>query len=603
MRFALPLALLALPTAFEAQRPATRPGIEMSAPASDVQYTVEFTRALAARRLIKVTTSLTTSGRDPLLLSLPAWTPGAYELSFFARNVYAFAATGDGKALTWDKLDADTWRIQHNGATRVSVSFEYRADSMDNAMAWSQRDFAFFNGTNLFLYPEGRDAAYSATVAVRTEPDWKVATGMTPTSARLTYTAANYHDLVDMPFFVGAFDLDSSRVNDKWVRLATYPAGKLEGDARKEFWSQLDRMYQPMIDVFGEAPYDTYTNLLVFSDNSDGGSALEHSNSHVGIYTPLIIGNDLLPSITAHEIFHLWNVKRMRPVEMMPYRYDRAQPTPLLWVSEGITDYYADLTLLRAGIVDSSGFLALTHGKMEEVNAVPAVALEDASLSTWIHPTDGTGYLYYPKGSLAGFILDVMIRDASDNTSSLDAVMRDMYQRSYKVGKGFSTEEWWAAVSRASRGKSYAEFNAKYIDGREPFPWTQVLPLAGLRLAVDSIREPRIGVFTEMDSTGVRVTATDSGSSAQLAGVREGDYLVAVGEISVTEGFAERFRARYGRADGQTIPVRVKRDGQEVTLQMRIQMNVRTESRLTFDRAASPKAIKVRHGLLTGRQG
>jgi predicted metalloprotease with PDZ domain len=603
MRFVLSLALLAVSTSLEAQRPATRPGIEMSAPVADVAYTVEFNRALAARRTLRVTTSLTTSGRDPLLLSLPAWTPGAYELSFFARQVSSFAATGDGKPLTWDKLDADTWRLQLNGARRVSVTFDYRADSMDNAMAWSRPDFTFFNGTNLFLYPEGRDAAFTATVAIRTEADWKVATGMPSTSARLTYTATNYHDLVDMPFFVGAFDLDSARVADKWVRLATYPAARLQGEPRKTFWGQLERMYQPMIDVFGEAPYDTYTNLLVFSEESDGGSALEHSNSHLGIYTPLIIGNDLLPSITAHEIFHLWNVKRMRPVEMSPYRYDRAQPTPLLWVSEGITDYYADLVLLRGGIVDSSAFLALTQGKMEEVSAVPSVALEDASLSTWIHPTDGTGYLYYPKGSLAGFILDVMIRDASDNTSSLDAVMRDMYQRSFKQGKGFSTEDWWAAVSRAARGKSFAEFSAKYIDGREPFPWTQVLPLAGLRLAVDSIREPRIGVFTEQDSTGVRVTATDSGSSAQLAGIQVGDYLVAVGDVTVTEGFGERFRARYGRADGQMIPVRLRRGTQEVTLQMRVQLSVRTQSHLTFDRGASPRALKVRRGLITGRHG
>lgn len=603
MRFALPFALLALSTSLEAQRPATRPGIEMSAPVADVEYTVEFTRALAARRTLRVTTSLTTSGREPLLLSLPAWTPGAYELSFFARNVSSFAATGDGKPLAWDKLDADTWRLQPNGARKVSVSFDYRADSMDNAMAWSRPDFTFFNGTNLFLYPEGRDAAFTATVAVRTEADWKVATGMASTGASRTYAATNYHDLVDMPFFVGAFDLDSSRVADRWVRLATYPAGQLAGEQRKAFWNQLDRMYQPMIDVFGDAPYDAYTNLLVFSDESDGGSALEHSNSHVGIYTPLIIGNDLLPSITAHEIFHLWNVKRMRPVEMMPYRYDRAQPTPLLWVSEGITDYYADLTLLRAGIVDSTGFLALTQGKMEEVNAVPPVALEDASLSTWIHPTDGTGYLYYPKGSLAGFLLDVMIRDASDNASSLDAVMRDMYQRSFKQGKGFSTEDWWTAVTRAAKGKSFAEFSAKYIDGRDPFPWTQVLPLAGLRLAVDSIREPRIGVFTEQDSTGVRVTATDSGSSAQVAGIQAGDYLIAVGDVSVTEGFGERFRARYGKSDGQMVPVRVRRGGQDMTLQMRVQLNVRTETRLTFDRGASPRAVRVRRGLLNGRHG
>ena len=125
----------------------------------------------------------------------------------------------------------------------------------------------------------------------------------------------------------------------------------------------------------------------------------------------------MLASITAHEIFHAWNVKRLRPADMVPYRYDRPQPTPWLWVSEGITDYYADLALVRGGVVDAGGFCAADDGEDREVADAPPVALEDASLSTWIHPTDGTGYIYYPKGSLAGFLLDIMIRDASDNSA------------------------------------------------------------------------------------------------------------------------------------------------------------------------------------------
>jgi predicted metalloprotease with PDZ domain len=481
------------------------------------------------------------------------------------------------------------------------VSFDFRADSMDNAMAWSRSDFAFFNGTNLFLYPEGRDPGFKSTVTVRTEADWKVATGMAPAGAVRTYTADNLHDLVDMPFFVGAFDLDSMRITGKWVRLATYPQGKLAGAERDTLWSQLGRMFPPMIAVFGEQPYDTYTNLLVFDDNTDGGSALEHSNSHVGVYTPEIIGNPVLPSITAHEIFHLWNVKRMRPSEMVPYRYDRAQETTLLWVSEGITDYYADLALVRGGVIDSAEFLGLTRGKMEEVDAAPAVALEDASLSTWIHPRDGTGYIYYPKGSLAGLLLDIQIRDASDNASSLDDVMRDLYQRSFKAGKGFTTADFWAAASRAAKGKSFADFSTRFIDGREPFPYTQVLSLAGLRLRVDSITEPRIGVFTASDSSGVLVTALEPGGAAERAGVQAGDYLLSIGEISVTEGFGERFRVRYGKAAGQTAAIRVRRGDETLSLNMIVQMSVRTERQLIFDRTASPKAATIRRGILTGQ--
>lgn len=602
MRFSLLSALLLVVVRTGiAQRTEPRP--DVSAVVSDVAYSVEFTRATAVQRTLKVSMTMSVKSREPLLLSLPAWTPGAYELSYFARHVSAFEAQGDGKALTWDKLDYDTWRVQANGAKQVVVRFDYRADSLDNAMAWSKPDFAFFNGTNLFLAPEGRPALFPAKVTIRTDEGWKVATGMNGGGASREYTAPDYHDLVDMPFFVGAFDLDSAQVQGRWMRLATYPAERFAGDDRKTLWDQLTRMVPPMSNVFGETPFDTYTNLLVFDDASEGASALEHGNSHIGVYSPFIIGNPFLPSITAHEIFHAWNVKRMRPAEMWPYRYDRAQPTPLLWVSEGITDYYADVVQLRGGIIDSTEFLALVQGKMEEVAAAPAVALEDASLSTWIHPPDGTGYIYYPKGSTAGFLLDVMIRDATDNAASLDDVMRDVYRSSYKQGKGFTTQEWWAAVSRATKGNNFADFNANHIDGREPFPYERVLTLAGIRQRVDSTREPRIGVFTSQDSSGVVVTAVDSGSSAQLAGVKPGDVLVSIGDVPVTEGFGERFRARHSRSEGQTVQVRLKRDGRELSLPMRVQMAVRTEQRLTWDRAASPKALRVRRGLLTGRTG
>ncbi len=598
-RSLVPFALAAA-TPASAQRNDPR-AAEVSAPVTDLRYEVAFTRATSATRSLKVTTRFAVAGRDPILLSLPAWTPGAYELSFFARNVSAFDVSGDGKALRWDKLDYDTWRIVPDGARAIVVSFTFAADSLDNAMAWARDDFAFFNGTNLFLYPEGRDPGFGATVTVTTEPEWKVTTGMPATGAR-SYSARNYHDLVDMPFFVGAFDVDSQQVQEKWVRVASYPEQALGGDARRTFWEQVQRMFPPMIDAMGEAPFDTYTILTVFDSSSNGGSALEHANSHMGIYTPFIIGNTALPSITAHEIFHLWNVKRMRPADMVPYRYDRAMPTTWLWVSEGITDYYADLALVRGGVIDSSGFVGLTTGKIGEVGAAPAVALEDASLSTWIHPKDGSGYLYYPKGSLAGFMLDVLIRDASNNAAGLDDVMREVYQKTYKAGRGFTAQDWWGAVTRAAKGKSFTDFNARYIDGREPFPWSAVLPLAGIKLKVDSLREPRIGVFTAMDSSGrVVVTQLEPQGAAALAGVKPGDELVSIGDIPVTEGFGPRFRARYGRAEGQSIPVKVRRGGLEVALTLTVRMEVSTSERIIFDAAASPKARRVRRGIMTGQ--
>lgn len=597
----LALALAASSILVPSARAQRTPATPVSAPISNIRYDVRFDRSTAATRSLQVSMSFTTTGRAPVLLSLPAWTPGAYELSYYARWVLDFRAEAGGRALDWDKVDYDTWRVMPVGAGPVTVSFTYQADSLDNAMSWSRSDFVFFNGTNLFFQPEGRGTDFAATVTVTTEAAWQVATGMASAGSARTYRATNYHDLVDMPFFVGQMDVDSAEIAGVMVRTATYPAGQLTGPARAQFWDQLQRMIPPMIDVFDETPFENYTNLIVFDSAYPGGSALEHQNSHVGVYTPLIIGNPVLPSITAHEIFHAWNVKRMRPVEMVPYRYDRTQPTTLLWVSEGITDYYADLALVRGGIVDSTDFTLLTSGKMAEVAAAPPVALEDASLTTWIHPTDGTNYIYYPKGSLAGLLLDILIRDASDNRQGLDDVMKDVYHRTYKQGRGFSEQDWWQAVTRAAGGRSFAEINERYIDGREPFPWATTLTLAGLRLQADTIREPRVGVYTVTDSAGVLVTAVEPGSAAATAGVQPGDYLERIGDIPVNDAtFGARFRARYGTTEGTEVPVVVRRDGEPQTLTLRVTLAVRTEHSIQFDRNASPKALRIRNGILTG---
>src|SRR5207344_548752 len=155
--------------------------------------------------------------------------------------------------------------------------------------------------------------------------------------------------------------------------------------------------------------------------------------------------------------------------------------------------------------INAEQFLAITGDKMAKVAAAPPTSLEDASLTTWIHPTDGSEYLYYPKGSLAGFALDVMIRDASDNKRGLDDVMRDLYRTTYKAGKGFAGADWWAAVSKAAGGKSFTDFAARYVDGREPYPWAQVLPLAGLKIVSDTIREARLGISAGQDSSGAVV--------------------------------------------------------------------------------------------------
>jgi len=589
---ALGLAALALPVQAVAQ--AGRAAVH------DVRYEVTFDSAAAADGMLRVSMSFRADAAGPVSLSLPAWTPGAYEISDFARNVVGFTAATDGRALRWDKADHDTWRVFADGAGPVSVRFDYVADSLDNAMAWSRPDFAFFNGTNVFLYPEASDREFPADVVIHTTEGWRVATGMTGGAGR--YSASRYHDLVDMPVFVGRFDLDSTQIDGRWYRLATYPTGGLAGEARRLLWSWIETMMPPMAAVFGETPWDTYTTLIVFEESFGGGSALEHQNSYLGIYHPQFIGNPILGSITAHEIFHGWNVKRLRPAELVPYDYSRPQPTTLLWVSEGITDYYADLALVRGAIIPPAVFYQLTAGKVDAVAAAPPVALQDASLSTWIHPKDGTDYIYYPKGSLAGFLLDILIRDASNNRASLDDVLRDLYQRTYKAGAGFTEAQWWEAVARAAGGRSFEDFSRRYVDGRDAFPYERVLSLAGLALDAETMRAPRLGVSTTPDSVGVLVTDVAGGSAAQAAGVVAGDYLVRVGDIPVEDvGFGERFRERYGgAADGTSLEIVVRRGSETITLAGTLRFAENVSHGIREDPRASSKALRIREGILEG---
>ncbi|HEX5385665.1 MAG TPA: PDZ domain-containing protein [Gemmatimonadales bacterium] len=608
------LATLVVPVLLNAQRPAPaakpRPApaaAQRSAAIANVRYEVAFDSASAAARTVKVAMRFDVKGTEPVLLSLPAWTPGAYEISNFARWVSNFGADGagggGGGALEWDKLDYDTWRVRPTGAGEVTVRFDYLADTLDNAMAWAKPDFLLFNGTNLFLYPEGRGFDFPATVHIEAPADWKVATGMHPTGEPRTYRESNYHDLVDMPFFIGRFDMDSTVVSGRTTRLATYPAGVLTGQPRAMLWEQLGEAIPVESRVFGVTPWDNYTVMQIFDSAYGGGSALEHQSSHVGVYNPMFIGTPILASVSAHEIFHAWNVKRLRPADMVPYEYERPEPTPWLWVSEGITDYYADLALVRGGIIDSTAFFMLTGGKVQNVMDAPPIALEDASLTTWIHPTDGTQYIYYPKGSLAGFLLDIVIRDASDGRRSLDDVMRELYQTTYKHGRGFTGTDWWNTVSRDAGGKAFGDFYAKYIDGRQPFPYAQVLPLAGLRLVADTTRAPRLGVGTGPDSAGQgsRVVQVVPGGAAEQAGVQVGDVLLALGDFQITDpDFGPGFRQRYANAEGQDLPIKLRRGTDTLTVNAKVRLTEQVDVRIESDPNASAKAVRVRDGLLKG---
>jgi predicted metalloprotease with PDZ domain len=598
-RDALNLAVLALalwsgpPLAAQ-----TRPA--QSVPVSELRYELTLGPDEADAGLIEVQVSFRVNETAPVLLSMAAWTPGSYRMANYARAVSGFAATQNGDALVWDKLDPDTWRIRPRRAGVITLRYRVRTDDLDVAGSWSAPEFAFFNGTNVFLYVEGRPDT-PAQVVIHSDSTWRVATGMTPGDSLRHFRALDVDDLLDHPMFVGRFDLDSALVADRWMRLATWPVGSVQGRRRAALWDALTRSVEPLAQVFGEVPWKSYTVLQVVHDEVSGMAALEHSESELALVGTSFVDEPFVIGVHAHELVHAWNVKRLRPTELTPYRYDAAQPTPWLWISEGVTDYYADLALVRSGLLDEPGFLANTLGKIESVAARPATSLEDASFQTWLGMRDGTGDLYYDKGSLAGLALDILIRDASDNSRSLDHVMRELYTDTYKKGRGFTHDDVWNAIARATRGRAFGDFERRYIDGRDAYPWAQWLARGGWRFVEDSISEPRLGLLMRGHPDGVLVTGLDPDGMAARAGVELGDVIVSIGGSSTSDpDFGRQWRAVWGNRGGAALPMLVLRGAERQSLTAHVELDKRVERRIEPDPKASTRARRIRTGILQG---
>lgn len=594
--------LACLLTACATARPSTVAShlLVPSAPISDVRYDVTANPDLGRRHTIGVTMRFHVSGPGPVVLALPAWSPGHYELLWFASHVLHFSAESGGHPLEWHKLDYQTWQIAIGGASEVTVSFTYRADWHDRAAAQADSDLAFFEGTNLFMYPVGQGFDWPATVVIHADPSYRIATGMTPTGAD-TFSERNYHDLVDMPFVIGHIDFDSTLAGGTWLRLATYPAGAMPAATRQGALAALARLLPVESAVFHDTPFRVYT-VLQLADGVVNGGGLEHQNSQLDGVRMAGADPVRLSSLYAHEMFHAWNVKRLRPADMVPYRYDDAQPTPWLWVSEGITDYYAMVARARSGIIDSTQFLATAGVVVATVVSNPPVALGDASLSSWVGSMDGTFGLYYPKGALAGMLLDILIRDGSDNHRSLDTVMRELYDTRYREHwTGFTAADWWSAVSRAAGGGSFADFDRHYITGRDPMPIDSVFALAGLRVSIDSVRDLRLGVGVASGDSCVRVVTIVPGGAAADAGIQQGDCIVSVGDVPVpTDDALAAVRQRYRGASIMTIPVTVRRGDRQLTITVPARFVTQVTATVGTIPNAGPKARGILEGMLHG---
>ncbi len=583
-----------------------------AAPAS-AQQAVEYVVRVRdpGRRVYEVEARLPAAG-DTTYVSLPVWTPGHYELENYARYVRRFRALdGGGSPLRWDKLDPDTWRIFSHGARTVRVVFEFWADTVNLSGSLLRDDFGFFNGTNLFVYPEGR-YDFPARVRLELPEGWRVATELDDTDEPGVFAARDYHDLVDNPTFLGHFAIDSVSVDGRWVRMAVYPAVDFAGNVRTMAMTALARIARAIHRIFGGPAYDHRYTVLVYLDaeRSGGSGGLEHTDSHLDILPEGVFRSaqftffQFLYPLLAHEYFHAWNVKRIRPQALWPYRYDRPQYTPLLWVSEGITDYYAHVVLARAGLWSGDEFLGAVRRWVSGTESQPArVAVEDASIDTWIAPTFVSRYVYYDAGALLGLMLDIEIRHATRNRHSLDDVMVRLYREHYERGRGFATEDFVRYVGEYIGRAEARRFYRDYVDGRRPYPYAETFAAAGLTYAADTIVEPFLGVQAVPSREGPGlVRYVVHGGTAAAAGLRPGDRLVKVGVVEVTDrGWADAFVRAYADSIGRPVTLTYRRGGAEISRTAVLGSRTRYRHRIERAEDASPAALAVWRGIVGGR--
>ncbi|HXO86747.1 MAG TPA: PDZ domain-containing protein [Gemmatimonadales bacterium] len=581
--------------------------VSVSARAQTVRYEVALT---AAGRQFHVSAEFPAAGKDTLFVSLPAWSPGSYEIQNYARYVFGFSAkNAAGQALRWDRGDKDTWRIVTGGADRVTTEFNFAADTIDLSIARSVENFAQFLGTNLFLFEEGQ-LGRLAEVRFRVPTGWQITTALKG-PANGVYSAADYHELADAMTFLGRYSLDSLQAGGKWIRIAVWPAADYTPAVARNIRNGISKMAPVQNRIMGEAPYDVYTIFYnVIHEPINFGGGLEHSYSQYDILPALAFADpagtlgDFMYPLLSHEFFHLWNVKRLRPAEMWPYDYREEQYTPLLWWSEGVTDYYADITNLRSGLWSVDQFLENTRSNIDQIEQIPEPwSAEDGSEATWIHEVYvNSSQLYYPKGSLLGLLLDISIRDATDNAHNLDEVIRGLYTRYYRQNKGFTTVDLLRELRTAGM-PDVDGFYSRFIDGRDSLPYQTVFAKAGLAFARQVVTVPFVGVSSGATPSGeMIVQSITPGSSADLAGVEPGDVLVSVGDLKVTaaEDWGATFRTRYRGKAGQPITITVKRGGRDLTLNTTVRE--RTNSRVSLSRVPNPgpKQSRIWQGIATG---
>lgn len=473
------------------------------------------------------------------LVSLPVWIPGSYLVREFAKNLQELNARQNGQPIAVQQLSKHQWQLDCSANAPVELSYLVNAYDTSVRTAWLDQRRGFFNGTSLLLRVHGQEAQpHQLRISPSAQvPDWKLATGLSAVEVDAqgfgTYTAGNYDELVDCPVEMGNFwsgSFTARGVPHRFVVAgapASFDGERLLRDAQK--------VCEAEIDFWGVAPHSSYVFMLNVTHDGYGG--LEHCNS-----TALICSRSDLPrqgvdkasdgyvqllGLISHEYFHTWNVKRLRPAELVPYNYDQENYTELLWFFEGFTSYYDDLLLRRAGLIDNATYLKLITKTLNQVQQTPGRKVQSvaqSSFDAWVkyyrqdENTANATVSYYTKGALVAMSLDLKLRQEGQTT--LDAVMRALWQRCQ--GSAMSEADV-LTVLQALTGRSWETELQAWVHGTQELPVTELLAAHGVAADADQpVPAQALGLRVQ-ESHSVLIKQVLRGGLAEQAGMMAGD--------------------------------------------------------------------------------
>lgn len=514
-------------------------------------------------------------GRPHIELMMPVWAPGSYMVREFARHVEGFAATdGQGRPLTVEKTRKNRWRISTGQAASITIKYRLFAHELSVRTNWVDDRFALINGAGTFItLVEQRSRPHEVRLVL--PPSWKqTMTGLPGAASGQPhhYMAPDFDTLVDSPIVAGNPSVHEFQVEGKkhyLVNIGEAGAWDVERSV-----ADLEKVVREVFKLWRELPYDKYLFLNVVAD---AGGALEHKNSTVMMASQWATSTRpaylTWLSQACHELFHAWNVKRLRPIELGPFDYENENYTESLWIAEGFTDYYGDLLLERAGISSREEFLQALAASIESVQATPGRLVQPvnrASYDAWIkyyRPDENsanTSISYYTKGAVLAFLLDAKIRRATNDGRSLDDLMRLAYQR-YSGAKGYTPEDFKVLVEEViGSPRGVREWFASAVESAEELEYREALDWFGLQLRQTPLA-PRasLGVTTRNDNGRLVVTQA-AGNGASRAGFLVDDEIVAINELRVRAAQLESRLAQY--QPGSSISVLVARRDELVGL-------------------------------------